>query len=141
MGTTISKALIVMALLGTAGAQVSESSFTAPVATKQLSRKQVVRLINVANTPEQHLELARYFRQEAQRKRDREQYYLEVVSTYRMHPPRVDSYRNTPTQGRYEQMADEARDEAMADDRRAFLQEKFAEGLAMPQGPRGVTTH
>ncbi len=140
MKTTIFTALILVVSIGTAGAQVSESSFTASVPTKQLSRRQAARLINTANTPEQHLALAQYFRQQAQQKRDKEQYYLEVVSTYRLHPPRVDSYRNTPTQGRYEQMADEARDEALADDRRAFLQEQFAEGLATPQGPRGVTT-
>jgi hypothetical protein len=130
MKPTIFTALILVGSMGTGTAQLS---FTAPVPTKQLSRKQAAHLINTANTPEQHLALAQYFRQEAQRKRDKEQYYLEVVSTYRQHPPRVDSYRNTPTQGRYEEMADEARDEAQADDRRAFLQERFAEGLSTPK--------
>jgi hypothetical protein len=43
------------------------------------------------------------------------------------------SYRNSPTWNRYAQLAEEARDEASADDRRAYLQEKFAEGLAAPK--------
>jgi hypothetical protein len=140
MKTAVFAALILVGSIGTAGAQVSEASFTASAPTKQLSRKQAAHLIDTANTPEQHLALAQYFRQQAQQKRDKEQYYLEVVNTYRLHPPRVDCYRNTPSQGRYEQMADEARDEALADDRRAFLQERFAEGLVMPSGPH-VTTH
>lgn len=123
---------LMIALMGAGVAQVSPSS-AAPVPAKELTRKQAERLINTANTSEQHRQLAEYFRQEAQRKRDKEQYYLEIVSTYRLHPPRVDSYRNTPTQSRYDQLADEARDEARADDRTAFLEERFAEGLATPK--------
>jgi hypothetical protein len=130
MKTTIITALMMIELVGAGAAQVSQSSPAAPVSAKHLTRRQAERLIDTANTPEQHRQLAEYFRQEAQRKRDKEQYYLEVVSTYRLHPPRVDSYRNTPTQSRYDQLADEARDEARADDRRAFLEERFAEGLA-----------
>ena len=122
-----------IALIGTGAAQVSQSSTTASVSAKHLTRKQAARLINTANTPEEHRELAEYFRQEAQRQRNKEQYYMEVVATYRLHPPRVDSYRNSPTQDRYAQLAEEARDEASADDRRAFLQEQFAEGLATPK--------
>jgi hypothetical protein len=133
MKTTALTALMMIALIGTGAAQGFQSSPAAAVAAKHLTRKQAERLVNTANTPEQHGELAQYFRHEAQRKRDKEQYYQEVASTYRLHPPRVDSYRNTPTQGRYEQMADEARDEALADDRRAFLEDRFAEALATPK--------
>jgi hypothetical protein len=133
MKTTIFIGLILVASIGTGAAQISQSGQATSVPTKHLTRKQADRLINTANTPEEHEQLAQYFRQEAERKRDKEQYYLEVVSTYRLHPPRVDSYRNTPTQVRYEQMADEARDEALADDRRAFLEERFVEGLATPK--------
>jgi hypothetical protein len=123
--------LIVIVLMGTGLAQASQSSPTPPA--QHLTRKQAAQLINTANTPEQHRQLAQYFRQEAQRKRDKEQYYMEVISTYRRHPPRVDSFRNAPTQDRYEQLADEARDEALADDRRAFLEEEFAQALTVPK--------
>ena len=133
MKTTIFTALILIALIGPGAAQISQTSSAAPATVKHLTRKQAANLVNTANTPEQHLELAQYFRQEAQRKRNKEQCYMEVVATYRFHPPRVDSYRNSPTQDRYEQLANEARDEASDDDRRAFLQERFAEGLATPK--------
>jgi hypothetical protein len=133
MKITLFRALIMIALIGTGAAQASQSSPAASLPAKHLTRKQATQLINTANTPEEHRALAQFFRQEAQRKRDKEQYFMEVVATYRLHPPRVDSYRNTPTQDRYEQMADEARDEALADDRRALLQERFAEGLATPK--------
>jgi len=133
MKTTIFTALIMIALIGPGAAQVSQTSPAAAAPARHLTRKQAANLINTANTPEEHRELAQYFRQEAQRKRNKEQYYMEVVATYRLHPPRVDSYRNATTQDRYEQLANEARDEASADDRRAFLQERFAEGLAAPK--------
>jgi len=133
MKTTIFTALIMIALFGTGAAQVSQSNPTAPLPAKHLTRKQAAHLVNTANTPEEHRELAQYFRQEAERRRNKEQYYMEVVATYRLHPPRVDSYRNSPTQDRYGQLAEEARAEASADDRRAFLQERFAEGLATPK--------
>ena len=133
MKPTVFTALIMSALIGTGAAQVSQSSPAASVPAKHLTRKQAAQLIDTANTPEEHRALAQYFRQEAQRKRNKEQYYMEVVATYRLHPPRVDSYRNAPTHDRYEELANEARDEASADDRRAFLQERFAGGLATPK--------
>jgi len=137
MKTTVLTALIMIALIGTGAAQVPQSSTTALVSVKQLtrnvSRKQAAQLINTANTPEEHRELAQYFRQEAQRKRDKEQYYLEIVATYRLHPPRVDVYRNVPTADLYVHLADEAADAALADDRRAFLEDRFAEGLSTPK--------
>jgi hypothetical protein len=135
MKITLFTAFTLIALMETGAAQPSQASATAPAPTpaKHLTRRQAEHLVNTANTTEEHRALAQYFRQEAQRKRDQEQYFMEVVATYRQRPPRVDSYRNTPTRDRYEQMADEARDEALADDRRACLQEQFAEGLATPR--------
>ena len=133
MKTIVFIVLTMIALIGTGAAQVSQSSTTASVSAKHLTRKQAARLINTANTPEEHRELAEYFRQEAQRQRNKEQYYMEVVATYRLHPPRLDSYRNTPMWKQDEQVADEARDQASAYDRMAYLQERFAEGLATPK--------
>jgi len=132
MKTTVIIVLIMIALIGTGVAQASDSNSSVPLPAKHLTRKQAAQLINTANTPEEHSELAQYFRQEAHQKRNKEQYYMEIVATYRLHPPRVDMYRNSPTWCRYEQLAKEVRDEALADDRRAFLEERFAEGLATP---------
>jgi hypothetical protein len=133
MKTTGLAALIMVALIGTGVAQASDSNSSVPLPAKHLTQKLAAQLINTANTPEDHSELAQYFHHEAQRKRNKEQYYMEVVATYRLHPPRVDMYRNTPTWCRYEQLAKEVRDEAIADDRRAFLEERFAQGLATPK--------
>ncbi len=122
-------ASIFIAMIGTGAAQLSQANEAAAVPTSHLTRKQAERLINTANSPEAHHALAEFFHHEAEEKRDKEQYYLEVVGTYLRHPPRVDSYRSSPTAGRYEQLADEARDEALADERRAYLEEQFAQGL------------
>src|SRR5271169_1376645 len=132
MKTTVFAAWVMVALIGTGAAQGSESNSSAPLPAKHLTQKQALQLINTANTPEDHSALAQYFHQEAQRKRNKEQYYMEIVATYRLHPPRVDMYRNVPTWCRYEQLAKEVRDEAIVDDRRAFLEERFADGLATP---------
>ena len=131
MKTTALATLVLIALLGPCAAQASQSSTA--VAARHLTHKQAMQLLYTANTAEDHRALAQYFRQEAQRKRDKEQYYWEVASTYRLHPPRVDTYRNGSSQGQYQQLADAARDEAFFCDRMATLQERFAEGLATPK--------
>jgi len=127
MKALIAAPLILLALIGIGAAEVSQS---APTSTTKLTRKQAAQLINTANTPEEHRELAQYFRQEAQRKKNKEQYYREVAATYRLHPPRVDAYRNGSAADLYNHLADEAWNEALADDRMAQLQEQFANGLA-----------
>ena len=114
-------------------AQVSQSSPAATVPTRHLSHKQAAHLIYTASTPEDHRALAQYFRQEAQRKRDKEQYFMGTATTYRLHPPRVDMYRNVSTSNYYSHVADEARDTALADDQLAIFQEKLAQGLAQPK--------
>lgn len=101
----------------------------APASARHLAHKQAVQLINNASTPEDHRELAQYFRQEAQRKRQKEQSYRETATTYRLHPPRVDLYRNVSMADSYNKWADEARATALADDQLAMFQNKLAEGL------------
>jgi len=101
----------------------------APASARHLAHKQAVQLINNASTPEDHRELAQYFRQEAQRKRQKEQSYRETAMTYRLHPPRVDLYRNVSMADSYNKWADEARATALADDQLAMFQNKLAEGL------------
>lgn len=87
-------------------------------------------MVDTACTPEEHRELAQYFRQEAQQKRKKEQYYREVAATYRLHPPRVDAYRNASTADLYAHLANEAWDEALAEDRIVQLQDQLAGDLA-----------
>lgn len=128
MQTTVLTALIVIALIGIGEAQVSQSG-----PARHLTHKQAIQLVNTACTAEEHAALAQYFRQEAQRKRDKQQYYMEVAATYGLHAPRVDMYKNGSTQDYYKRSADEARDAALADDRMATLEDKFAEGLARPK--------
>ena len=122
--------LIMIALLGTGAAQASPSSPAAPVPARQLTHKQAIHLLNNASTPDDHHALAQYFRQEAQRKREKEQYYREMAATYRLHPLRVDATQNVSTADRYLHWADEAAAAALADDQKAILQDKLAEGLA-----------
>ena len=123
MTATVLTTLIMMAVLGPSSAPVSKFD-----PAQHLTRNQVV-MINNARTPEDHRELSRYFRQEAEQKRKKEQYYTEVAATYRLHPPRVDAYRNVSTADYYQHLADEARNAALADDQIAKLQDKLAEDM------------
>jgi hypothetical protein len=122
----IGTVVVVIALIGTCAAQISQSTGAVPVSAQHLTHKQAARLIYTASTSEDHRALAQYFRQEAQRKRDKEQHYMETAATYRLHPPRVDMYRNDSTQNYYTHLADEARVTASADDLLANYQEKLA---------------
>ena len=121
--------LTVIALIGTSAA-ISRSNTAATIQTIRLSRQQMAHLFNTANTPEGHHQLAHYFRQEAQHKRDEEQRCREMVGTYHLHTPRVDAYRNESIQARYERLADEARNEAFACEQQANFQDKLAKVLA-----------
>ena len=130
MKTTVLTTLIVIVLIATSAAQVSQSSVVASVPALHLTHQQVAQLINTASTPEDHRALAQYFRQEAQRKREKDQYYMEMASIYRMHPPRVDMYRNVSMSDYYRHLADEAWNKALADDQLAKFQDRLAKGLA-----------
>ena len=130
MKILIFRVLIVIALAGTGAAMVSKSSPATANPTIHLTRQQMARLLNTPNTPEGHHELAQYFRQEAQRSREKEQYYREMAETYRQHPPRADFYRNESTQARFERLADEARNLALGEEQVATFQDNIAQGLA-----------
>ena len=130
MKTTVLTALIVIARFGTSAAQVSQASPVASVPARHLTHKQAAHLINTAVTAEDHRALAQYFRKEAERKREKEQYCMETAWIYRRHPPRVDMYRNVSTSDSYRHAADEAWNTALADDQLAIFQDRLAEGLA-----------
>jgi hypothetical protein len=115
--------LVVMAMIATGVALVEPQSSTS---ASHLSHKQADHLINTASTPEDHRELAKYFRQKAQRNREKQEYYLEIAWTYQLHPPRVDMYRNLSTSDLYRHSADEARQLALADERLASAHEYIA---------------
>ncbi len=125
MATTILPTLIVMAVLATHPTPVSKSN---PDPAQYLTHDQVAQIYK-ASTPDDHRALAQYFRQEARRKREKEQYYLETSATYRRHPPRVDAYRTASIADYYQHLADEARDTAVADDQMAIVQDRLAEGF------------
>lgn len=128
MKTALISLLVVTVMISTGVALVERQSS----ATSHLSHKQANRLGNTARTPEDHLELARYFRQEAQRNKDKQARDLENVWNYRLHPPRVDMYRNVSMADTYRHWADEARQLALADEQLAAAHQQMA--LQLLQG-------
>ena len=125
MKTVLISLLVVTAMISTGVALVEPQSSAAG----HLSRKQANRLINTAKTPHDHLDLAHYFRQEAQRNRDKQARDMENVWNYRLHPPRVDMYRNVSMSETYSHWADEARRLALADEQLAAAHEQMASQL------------
>ena len=123
MTSAVFTTLMMMVVLGTRSAPVAKSD-----PAQYLTHDQVVQIDN-ASTPDDHRALAQYFRQEARQKREKEQYYLEMSATYRRHPLRIDAAQNVSTADRYQHLADEARDTALADDQMAISQDKLAEGF------------
>jgi hypothetical protein len=105
MKTTLLTALTMTVLIGASSAQAPQSSPAAPVPAQQLTQTQAAHLIGAASTPGDHRELAQYFRREAEQKRQKVRYYSEVAATYRVHPPRVDAYRNMSTAEYYQHLA------------------------------------
>jgi len=122
MKTAFISLLVVTAMVSSGVALVEPQSSAA----SHLSHKQANRLINTATTPQDHLDLAHYFRQEAQRNRDKQARDMENVWNYRLHPPRVDMYRNVSMSETYSHWADEARRLALADEQLAAAHEQMA---------------
>ena len=128
MTAAVTTTLIMLAVLGTRSAPVSQPGAAASDQVQHLPHKLAIQADN-AVTPDDHRELAQRFRQEAQRKRRKEQYYLELSATYRRHPLRIDAMQNVSMADRYLHLANEARDAARADDQMAILQDRLAEGF------------
>jgi hypothetical protein len=118
-----------MAMCASGAAQVSASSPAANASKHYLSSREANRLLSTATTPEKHLQLAELFRREAQWHRQKEQQYVDIEVNYRVHPPCVDAYRNTPTAAYYGQLAQQARQLAFADDQLADCQTRVAREL------------
>lgn len=129
MKSAVIATLILVALFGTGVAQSSTPASVAGVSAHKLSRHDAQRLVFSATTPEEHRQLAEYYRQEAERQRKNEQHYLDTEVNYRLHPPRADSYRNSPTSALYRELADNAAQLAFADDQLARYQDRLARDL------------
>jgi hypothetical protein len=94
MKTGMFAILIGIAMCASDAAQVS-SSPAANASKHYLSSREANRLLSTATTPEEHLQLAEFFRRAAQWHRQKDQQYVDMEANYRVHPPRVDAYRNT----------------------------------------------
>lgn len=129
MKTAVLSTLIVIILMGTSAAVGQQSTATAPLPTHHLSSKQVKHLMEAARTTQDYRELALYFRQEAQRMREQEQYHMEMAALYRVHPLPYDGKQAVHMQDHCMYFADKARDAAIANDERASLQDRIADQI------------
>lgn len=136
MKTAVLTALIVFALIGVGAAQVEPSS-TVASAPAHLSHKQVKNLIATASTAEDHRVLAQYFRREARKMKEEEQYHLEMAAIYRLHPLPYDGKQpyGMQMQNHCKYFADKARDASNSAEEMAIVHERMAEQLSQSQKP------
>ena len=121
--------LVVVAMVAAAVAQVEPENATAS-AVSNLSHRQVKQLITTASTPQDYLLLAQYFRWEAGKMKEKEQYHLEMAEIYRLHPLPYDSKLPMPMQQHCKYFAEKAREAANADEELAAAHEKVAQQLS-----------
>jgi hypothetical protein len=133
MKTTLITALVIFVLLGIGTALGEQSASTASLPAHRLSSKQVKHLMQAARTAQDYRELAQYFRQEAQRMREKEQYHMEMAALYRVHPLPYDGKQTVHMQDHCMYFADKARDAAITDDEMASVQERIADRIQSGQ--------
>ena len=121
--------LVVVAMIAAAIAQVEPENATASVIS-HFSHRQVKQLIATASTPQDHLLLAQYFRWEAGKMREKEQYHLEMAEIYRLHPLPFDSKLPMPMQQHCKHFAEKAHKAALADEELAAAHEHIAQQLS-----------
>ena len=121
--------LVAVAMVAAAVAQVEPENATAS-AVSNLSHRQVKQLITTASTPQDYLLLAQYFRWEAGKMKEKEQYHLEMAEIYRLHPLPYDSKLPMPMQQHCKYFAEKAREAANADEELAAAHEKVAQQLS-----------
>ena len=129
MKTALISLLVVVAMIATGLAQVEPQNAT-PIAVSHLSHKQVKHMITTASTPQDHLVLAEYFRWEAGKMKEEEQYHLEMAAIYRLHPLPYDGKQPVHMQDHCKYFADKARDAAKADEEMASVHEQIAQQLS-----------
>jgi hypothetical protein len=126
--------LVVIATTATGLAQVEPQSVP-QVAVTHLSHKQVKHLIATASTPQDHLVLAEYFRWEAGKMKEEEQYHLEMAAIYRLHPLPYEGKLpyGMQMQNHCKYFANKARDAAKADEELASVHQQIAQQLSQSQ--------
>jgi hypothetical protein len=129
MKTALISLLVVTAMIATGLAAVGPQA-VAPVDVSHLSHKQVKKLIATASTAQDHLVLAEYFRREAGKMKQKEQYHLEMAEIYRLHPLSFDSKLPMPMQAHCKYFAEKAHEAANADEELAAAHEHIAQQLS-----------
>jgi hypothetical protein len=129
MKTAVISILVFLAMIATGLAAVGPQS-VAPVDVTHLSHKQVKKLIATASTAQDHVVLAEYFRWEAGKMNEKEQYHLEMAEIYRLHPLPFDSKLPMPMQAHCKYSAEKAHEAADADEELAAAHEHIAQQLS-----------
>lgn len=129
MKTALISLLIAMAMIVTGMAAVEPQS-PAPVDVSRLSHKQVKKQIAAASTAQDHVVLAEYFRWEAGKMKEKEQYHLEMAEIYRLHPLPFNSKLPIPMQAHCKYFAEKAHEAANADEELADAHEYIAQQLS-----------
>jgi hypothetical protein len=93
---------------------------------QQLGKRQVRRLTATAESPEDHMKLARYYNEKADSLDAEAAGYKEAAAVYR-NGPIVKNLISPTTPGRYEYRAKTLRDEANSNRQRAEAQTKMAQ--------------
>ena len=99
MKTGMFAILVGIAMCASGEAQVFASSPAANASKHYLSSREANRLLSTATTPEEHLQLAEFFRREAQWHRQKEQQYLDIEANYRVHPRPRERFPKHPDRG------------------------------------------
>lgn len=95
----------------------------------KLTKKEVKALIVNAKTPEDHLKLASYYRDEARQQEEKAKYHDEMGELYRKNPPQNDTKLPRRMADHCKLFADSARQAAAAANSMAEEHEKMAEQL------------
>ena len=98
---------------------------TCAAAPQELTKKEVKKLIATAESPEDHLKIARYYRAEADRLDAQGAGYEEAAADIRR-GPMVKNLVSPTTPARYEYLAKGFREEAQSDRKLAASQEQMA---------------
>ena len=129
---SIRVAVLSMFLLASAAVFVSAAEKTGQ---PQLTKREVKALIVNAQTPEDHMKLAAYFRDEARQEESKAKYHDEMAELYRQHPLPYESKQPSSLrmQNHCKHFADEARKGAANANAMAEEHEKVAEQLRSKQ--------
>lgn len=118
---SIRVAVLAVLFLATSVMSVAAQDHAMNMKEHQLTKKEVKALIVSAKTPEDHMKLAAYFRDEAQRMKESAKYHDEMAELYKLNPPQKSEMAK-----HCKYFADEARKAAEAANSMADEHEKMA---------------